>query len=194
MKKFLLICAIALAITGCNKEASLEDGVKISEENTDVDVVEYFGEEKPLDLAYNTYSLEGLDTQKLEEQLFSIKDGEIFEISIGPVNATKSNALIGLGFNENSYTLFRIDGDEVKDPVSFKVDYSIDKDVFKKTYWLDQGDVKDKESTILFVGMSKDDKEIDIKNITKENLKKLSEEDKDLKILAFELILDKEAE
>ncbi len=194
MKKFLLICAIALAITGCNKEASLEDGVKISEENTDVDVVEYFGEEKPLDLAYNTYSLEGLDTQKLEEQLFSIKDGEIFEISRGPVNATKSNALIGLGFNENSYTLFRIDGDEVKDPVSFKVDYSIDKDVFKKTYWLDQGDVKDKESTILFVGMSKDDKEIDIKNITKENLKKLSEEDKDLKILAFELILDKEAE
>ena len=194
MKKFLLICAIALAITGCNKEASLEDGVKISEENTDVDVVEYFGEEKPLDLAYNTYSLEGLDTQKLEEQLFSIKDGEIFEISRGPVNATKSNALIGLGFNENSYTLFRIDGDEVKDPVSFKVDYSIDKDVFKKTYWLDQGDVKDKESTILFVGMSKDDKEIDIKNITKQNLKKLSEEDKDLKILAFELILDKEAE
>ena len=191
MKKFLLICAIALAITGCNKEASLEEGVKISEEKTDVDVVEYFGEDKKLDLAYNTYSLEGLDTEKLEEQLFSIKDGEIFEISRGPVNATKSNAIIGLGFNENSYTLFRIDGEEVKDPVSFKVDYSIDKDVFKKTYWLDQGDVKDKESTILFVGMSKDDKDIDIKNITKEDLKKMSEGGKDLKILAFELILDK---
>ena len=194
MKKFLLICALALAFTGCNKEAEPKEGVKISETKTDVDVKEYFGEEKPLDLAYNTYSLEGLDTEKLEEQLFSIKDGEIFEISRGPVNATKSNALIGLGFNENSYTLFRIDGDEVKDPVSFKVDYAIDKDVFKKTYWLDQGDVKDKESTILFVGMSKDDKDIDIKNITKEDLKKMSEEDKDLKILAFELILDKEAE
>jgi len=41
--------------------------------------------------------------------------------------------------------------------------------------------------------MSKDDKDIDIKNITKEDLKKMSKEDKDLKILAFELILDKEA-
>lgn len=194
MKKFLLICALALAFTGCNKEAEPKEGVKISETKTDVDVKEYFDEDKKLDLAYNTYSLEGLDTEKLEEQLFSIKDGEIFEISRGPVNATKSNAIIGLGFNENSYTLFRIDGEEVKDPVSFKVDYSIDKDVFKKTYWLDQGDVKDKESTILFVGMSKDDKDIDIKNITKEDLKKISEEDKDLKILAFELILDKEAE
>ena len=70
----------------------------------------------------------------------------------------------------------------------------MDQDYFNKTYWLDQTDIKDKESTILFVGMSKDDKDIDIKNITKEDLKKISEEDKDLKILAFELILDKEAE
>lgn len=191
MKKFLLICAIALAFTGCNKDANLEEGVKINEAKTDVDVAEYFGEDKKLDLAYNTYSLEGLDTKKLEEQLFSIKDGEIFEISRGPVNATKSTALIGLGFDENSYTFFRIDGEEVKDPVSFKADYSIDKDVFKKTYWLDQGDIKDKEFRILFVGMSKDDKEIDIKNITKEDLRKMTEEDKDLKILGFELILDK---
>ena len=194
MKKFLLICALALAFTGCNKEAVPKQGVKISEAKTDVDVVEYFGEEKPLDLAYNTYSLEGHDTENLEEQLFSIKDGEIFEISRGPVNATKSNALIGLGFNEDSYTLFRIDGEEVKDPVSFGADYSIDKDVFKKTYWLDQGDIKDKDSTILFVGMSKDDKDIDIKNITKEDLKKMTEEDKELKILGFELILDKKEE
>lgn len=194
MKKFLLICAIALAFTGCNKEAVPKEGVNISEAKTDVDVVEYFGEDKLLDLAYNTYSLEGLDTENLEEQLFSIKDGEIFEISRGPVNATKSNALIGLGFNEDSYTLFRIDGEEVKDASSFKADYSIEKDYFNKTYWLDQGDIKDKESTILFVGMSKDDKDIDIKNITKEDLRKMTEEDKELKILGFELILDKKEE
>lgn len=42
--------------------------------------------------------------------------------------------------------------------------------------------------------MSKDDKDIDIKNITKEDLNKMSKEDKDLKILAFELILDKKEE
>ena len=194
MKKFLLICAIALAITGCSKDANLEEGVKISETKTDVDVVEYFGEDKKLDLAYNTYSLEGLDTEKLEMNLFSIKDGEVFDLVQGPLNEAKENSLLGIGFNEDSYTVFRIDGEEVKDASSFKSDYSIEKDYFNKTYWLDQADMKDKESTILFVGMSKDDKEIDIKNITKDDLKKLSEEDKDLKILAFELILDKEAE
>lgn len=194
MKKFLLICALALAITGCNKDANLEEGVKISEAKTDVDVEEYFEEDKKLDLAYNTYSLEGLDTEKLEMNLFSIKDGEVFDLVQGPLNEAKENSLLGIGFNEDSYTVFRIDGEEVKDASSFKADYSIDKDVFEKTYWLDEADMKDKESTILFVGMSKDDKEIDIKNIIKEDLKKLSEEDKDLKILAFELILDKEAE
>lgn len=192
MKKFLLICALALSITGCNKDANLEEGVKISESKTDVDVVEYFGEEKKLDLAYNTYSLEGLDTEKLKMKLFSIKDGEVSDLVQGPLNEVKDDSLLGIGFNEDSYTVFRIDGEEVKDASSFKVDYSIDKDVFKKTYWLDQADIKDKESTILFVGMSKDDKDIDIKNITKEDLKKMSKEDKDLKILAFELILDKE--
>lgn len=191
MKKFLIICALALAITGCNKKANLEEGVKIREAKTDVDAVEYFGQEKPLDLAYNTYSLEGLDTKKLEEQLFSIKDGEIFEISRGPVNATKSSALIGLGFNEHTYTLFRIDDGEVRDARGIRADYDIDKDQFTKTYWLDQADIKDKQSTILFVGLSKDVKDFNMKNITKEELKKMSEEDKDLKILAFELILDK---
>lgn len=191
MKKFLIICALALAITGCNKKANLEEGVKIREAKTDVDAVEYFGQEKPLDLAYNTYSLEGLDTKKLEEQLFSIKDGEIFEISRGPVNATKSSALIGLGFNEHTYTLFRIDDGEVRDARGVRADYDIDKDQFTKTYWIDQADIKDRQSTILFVGLSKDVKDIDIKNITKEDLKKMSKEDKDLKILAFELILDK---
>ena len=39
MKKFLLICALALAFTGCNKEAAPKEGVKISEAKTDVDVV-----------------------------------------------------------------------------------------------------------------------------------------------------------
>ena len=74
---------------------------------------------------------------------------------------------------------------------TYKSDSAMDKDYFNKTYWLDQADIKDKESAILFVGMSKDDKDIDIKNITKEDLRKMTEEDKDLKILAYELILDK---
>lgn len=194
MKKFLLICALALAITGCNKEANLEEGVKISEAKTDVDVEEYFEEDKKLDLAYNTYSLEGLDTEKLEMNLFSIKDGEVSDFVDGPLIDVKENSLLGIGFNEDSYTDFRIEGDKVNYNASYKSDSSMDKDYFNKTYWLDQADIKDKESTILFVGMSKDDKDIDIKNITKEDLIKLSEEDKDLKILAYELILDKEAE
>lgn len=194
MKKFLLICALALAITGCNKEASLEEGVKISEEKTDVDVEEYFDEEKNLDLAYNTYSLKGLDTEKLEMNLFTIKDGEVSNFVDGPLIDVKDNSLLGIGFNENSYTDFRIEGDKVNYNASYKSDSSMDKDYFNKTYWLDQADIKDKDSTILFVGMSKDDKDIDIKNITKEDLKKMSEEDKDLKILAYELILDKKAE
>ena len=194
MKKFLLICALALAITGCNKEASLEEGVKISEEKTDVDVEEYFDEEKNLDLAYNTYSLKGLDTEKLEMNLFTIKDGEVSNFVDGPLIDVKDNSLLGIGFNENSYTDFRIEGDKVNYNASYKSDSSMDKDYFNKTYWLDQADIKDKDSTILFVGMSKDDKDIDIKNITKEDLKKMTEEDKDLKILAYELILDKKAE
>lgn len=194
MKKFLLICALALAITGCNKEANLEEGVKISEAKTDVDVEEYFEEDKKLDLAYNTYSLEGLDTEKLEMNLFSIKDGEVSDFVDGPLIDVKENSLLGIGFNEDSYTDFRIEGDKVNYNASYKSDSSMDKDYFNKTYWLDQADIKDKESTILFVGMSKDDKDIDIKNITKEDLKKMTEEDKDLKILAYELILDKEAE
>ena len=191
MKKFLLICAIALAFTGCNKEANIEEGVKISEAKTDVDVVEYFGEEKKLDLGYNTYSLKGLDIEKLEMKLFSIKDGEVFDIVQGPLNEAKENSLLGIGFNEDSYTVFRIDGEEVKDASSFVSDYSIDKDVFEKTYWLDEREIKDKESTVLFVGLSKD---IEILNITKEDLRKISEEDKDLKILAYELILDSKTE
>lgn len=193
MKKFLLICALALAITGCNKEANLEEGVKISEAKTDVDVEEYFEEDKKLDLAYNTYSLEGLDTEKLEMNLFSIKDGEVSDFVDGPLIDVKENSLLGIGFNENSYTDFRIEGDKVNYNASYKSDSSMDKDYFNKTYWLDESDMKDKESTILFVGISKDDKDIDIKNITKEDLKKMTEEDKDLKILAYELILDKEA-
>ena len=194
MKKFLLICAIALAITGCNKEANLDEGVKIIEEKTDVDVEEYFDEEKNLDLAYNTYSLKGLDTEKLEMNLFTIKDGEVSNFVDGPLIDVKDNSLLGIGFNENSYTDFRIEGDKVNYNTSYKSDSSMDKDYFNKTYWLDQADIKDKESTILFIGMSKDDKDIDIKNITKEDLKKMTEEDKDIKILAYELILDKKAE
>lgn len=192
MKKFLLICALALAITGCNKEANLEEGVKISQTKTDVDVKEYFDEEKKLDLAYNTYSLKGLDTENLEMNLFTIKDGEVSNFVDGPLLDVKDNSLLGIGFNEDSYIDFRIEGDKVNYNTTYKSDSAMDKDYFNKTYWLDQADIKDKESTILFVGMSKDDKDIDIKNITKEDLKKMSEEDKDLKILAFELILDKE--
>lgn len=199
MKKFLLICALALAITGCNKEAAPKEGVKISETKTDVDVKEYFDEEKKLDLdeekkldlAYNTYSLKGLDTEKLEMNLFTIKDGEVSNFVDGPLLDVKDNSLIGIGFNEDSYIEFRIKGDKVYYNTTYKSDSAMDKDYFNKTYWLDQADIKDKESTILFVGVSKDDKDIDIKNITKEDLKKMSEEDKDLKILAFELILDK---
>ena len=194
MKKFLLICVIALAFTGCKKEANLEESVKISQEKTDVDALEYVGEGKKLDFAYNTYSLKGLDTENLEMNLFTIKDGEVSSFVDGPLIDAKENSLLGIGFNENSYTDFRIEGDEVNYAASFKSDSAMDKDYFNKTYWLDQADIKDKESAILFVGMSKDDKDIDIKNITKEDLIKLSEEDKDLKILAFELILDKEAE
>ncbi|MBZ2387111.1 hypothetical protein K8P03_07430 [Anaerococcus murdochii] len=194
MKKFLLICALALAITGCNKEANLEEGVKISEAKTNVDVEEYFSKEKNLDLAYNTYSLKGLDTEKLEMNLFTIKDGEVSNFVDGPLIDAKENSLLGIGFNENSYTDFRIEGDKVNYNSTYKSDAAMDKDYFNKTYWLDQADIKDKESTILFVGMSKDDKDIDIKNITKEDLKKMTDEDKDLKILAYELILDKEAE
>ena len=191
MKKFLLICAIALALTGCNKEANLEEGVNISEAKTNVDVEEYFDKEKNLDLAYNTYSLKGLDTEKLEMNLFTIKDGEVSNFVDGPLIDVKDNSLLGIGFNENSYTDFRIEGDKVNYNTTYKSDSAIDKDYFSKTYWLDQDDIKDKKSTILFVGMSKDDKDIDIKNITKEDLRKMTEEDKDLKILAFELILDK---
>src|SRR5574344_1960019 len=128
MKKFLLICALALAFTGCNKEANLDHGVKISEAKTDVDVVEYFGEENKLDLAYNTYFLEGLDTEKLEMNLFSIKDGEVNDFVDGPLIDVKDNSLLGIGFNEDSYTIFRIDGEEVKDASSFKSDYYIEKD------------------------------------------------------------------
>ena len=191
MKKFLLICALALAITGCNKEANLEEGAKISQTKTDVDALEYVGEEKKLDFAYNTYSLKGLDTEKLEMNLFTIKDGEVSNFVDEPLSDAKENSLLGIGFNENSYIDLWIEGDKVTYNTSYKSDSAMDKDYFNKTYWLDQADIKDKESNIVFVGMSKDDKDIDIKNITKEDLKKMSEEDKSLKILAFELILDK---
>lgn len=191
MKKFLLICAIALAFTGCNKEANLEEGAKISQTKTDVDVKEYFDEEKKLDLAYNTYSLKGLDTENLEMNLFTIKDGEVSSFVDGPLIDAKENSLLGIGFNENSYIDLWIEGDKVTYNTTYKSDSAMDKDYFNKTYWLDQADIKDKESAILFVGMSKDDKDIDIKNITKEDLRKMTEEDKDLKILAYELILDK---
>ena len=191
MKKFLLICALALAITGCNKEANLEEGAKISQTKTDVDALEYVGEEKKLDFAYNTYSLKGLDTEKLEINLFAIKDGEVSNFVDEPLSDAKENSLLGIGFNENSYIDLWIEGDKVTYNTTYKSDSAMDKDYFNKTYWLDQADIKDKESNIVFVGMSKDDKDIDIKNITKEDLKKMSEEDKSLKILAFELILDK---
>lgn len=191
MKKFLLICAIALAFTGCNKEANLEEGVKISQAKTDVDALEYVGEEKKLDFAYNTYSLKGLDTENLEMNLFTIKDGEVSSFVDGPLIDAKENSLLGIGFNENSYIDLWIEGDKVTYNTTYKSDSAMDKDYFNKTYWLDQADIKDKESAILFVGMSKDDKDIDIKNITKEDLRKMTEEDKDLKILAYELILDK---
>ena len=191
MKKFLLICALALAFTGCNKEANLEEGAKISQTETDVDALEYVGEEKKLDFAYNTYSLKGLDTEKLEINLFAIKDGEVSNFVDEPLSDAKENSLLGIGFNENSYIDLWIEGDKVNYNTSYKSDSAMDKDYFNKTYWLDQADIKDKESAILFVGMSKDDKDIDIKNITKEDLKKMTEEDKELKILAFELILDK---
>ena len=191
MKKFLLICVIALAFTGCKKEANLEESVKISQEKTDVDALEYVGEGKKLDFAYNTYSLKGLDTENLEMNLFTIKDGEVSSFVDGPLIDAKENSLLGIGFNENSYIDLRIEGDKVTYNTSYKSDSAMDKDYFNKTYWLDQADIKDKESNIVFVGMSKDDKDIDIKNITKEDLKKMTEEDKELKILAFELILDK---
>ena len=156
-----------------------------------MDALEYVGEEKKLDLAYNTYSLKGLDTENLEMNLFTIKDGEVSNFVDGPLIDAKENSLLGIGFNENSYIDLWIEGDKVTYNTSYKSDSAMDKDYFNKTYWLDQADIKDKESAILFVGMSKDDKDIDIKNITKEDLKKMTEEDKDLKILAFELILDK---
>ncbi len=191
MKKFLLICVIALAFTGCKKEANLEESVKISQEKTDVDALEYVGEGKKLDFAYNTYSLKGLDTENLEMNLFTIKDGEVSSFVDGPLIDAKENSLLGIGFNENSYIDLWIEGDKVTYNTTYKSDSAMDKDYFNKTYWLDQADIKDKESAILFVGMSKDDKDIDIKNITKEDLRKMTEEDKDLKILAYELILDK---
>lgn len=190
MKKFLLICALALAITGCNNEANLEEGVKISQAKTDVDVVEYFGEEKPLDLASNTYSLKGLDFDKLKMNLYSIKNGEITGILGGSLTEFKASDLVGFGFNEHIFTNYGIKDGKIHDPVTFRVDENILKDQFSKTYWLDEKEIKGDESTIVFVGLSKD-VDIDIKNMADEDLKKMTEEDKDLKILAFELILDK---
>ena len=181
---------MALAITGCNKKANLEEGVKIREAKTDVDAVEYFGEEKPLDLASNTYSLKGLDFDKLKMNLYSIKNGEITGILGGSLTEFKASDLVGFGFNEHIFTNYGIKDGKIHDPVTFRVDENILKDQFSKTYWLDEKEIKGDESTIVFVGLSKD-VDIDIKNMADEDLKKMTEEDKDLKILAFELILDK---
>ncbi len=193
MKKFLLICALALAITGCNKEANLDQGVKINEANTDVDVVEYFGEEKPLDLASNTYSLKGLDFDKLKMNLYSIKNGEITGILGGSLTEFKASDLVGFGFNEHIFTNYGIKDGKIHAPATFRVDENILKDQFSKTYWLDEKEIKGDESTIIFVGLSKD-VDFDMKNITEDDLKKMTEEDKDLDILVLKLSLGEEGE
>ena len=109
--------------------------------------------------------------------LFTIKDGEVSSFVDGPLIDAKENSLLGIGFNENSYIDLWIEGDKITYNTTYKSDSSMDKDYFNKTYWLDQADIKDKDSTILFVGMSKDDKDIDIKIITKEDLIKMTEEE-----------------